>query len=278
MADPKILPDVESLAAAIPDGAKLAIFKDNGVAMEATRALIRRGARDLHIVTVPTSAFQAELLIAAGCVATIETSGVTMWELGQAPAFVRAVKTGAVRVLDATCPAIYAQLQAGEKGIPFMPLRGLIGSDLLKVRPDFKVIDNPFGPDGASDPIVALPAIRPDVALFHVAKADRHGNAWIDRQAELRSLAHAAHASFVTAEVIVDHNLADHEATAGATIPARYITGVALAPNGAWPMQMPGLYPSDTGYLERYCQAARSEEGLAQWLAAEGLAYHAAAE
>jgi len=274
----EILPDVESLAAAIPDGAMLAVFKDNGVAMEATRALIRRGARDLHLVTVPTSAFQAELLIAAGCVATIETSGVTMWELGQAPAFVRAVKSGAVRIRDATCPAIYAQLQAGEKGIPFMPLRGLIGSDLLKVRPDFKVIENPFGPDGASDPIVALPAIRPDVALFHVAKADRRGNVWIDRQAELRSLAHAAHASYVTAEEIVDHDLTGHEATAGATIPASYIAGVAHAPNGAWPMAMPGRYASDTDYLARYCQAARSAEGLARWLAGEGLACHAAAE
>jgi len=271
----EILPDVESLAARIADGAKLAIFKDNGVAMEATRALIRRGARDLHIVTMPTSAFQAELLIAAGCVATIETSGVTMWELGQAPAFVRAVRTGAVRILDATCPAIYSQIQAGEKGIPFIPIRGLIGSDILTVRPEFKVIDNPYGDD---DPIVLLPAIRPDVALFHAPKADRTGNVFVGGQLELKTLAHAAHKTFVTVEELVEDDLMADETTAGATIPAMYVTGVALAPKGAWPLPMPGYYPGDGDYLARYCQAARSEEGLARWLAAEGLAPRAAAE
>jgi glutaconate CoA-transferase, subunit A len=278
MANSKILPDVESLAARIPDGAKLAIFKDNGVAMEATRALIRRGARNLHIVTVPTSAFQAELLIAAGCVGTIETSGVTMWELGQAPAFVRAVRTGAVRILDATCPAIYSQIQAGEKGIPFIPIRGLIGSDILTVRPEFKVIENPYGDDGQSDPIVVLPAIRPDAALFHAPKADRAGNVFIGRQLELKILAHAAHKTYVTVEEIVEDDLMADEATGGATIPAMYITGIAQAPKGAWPLPMPGYYPGDTDYLARYCQAARSEEGLSAWLASEGLGPRAAAE
>ena len=92
------------------------------------------------------------------------------------------------------------------------------------------------------------------------------------------TLAHAAHATYVTAEEIVEHDLTGDAATAGATIPAAYVTGVALAPNGAWPMQMPGLYASDTDYLARYCQAARSEDGLAQWLVAEGLAPRAAAE
>ncbi len=275
MADSVILPDVDSLAARIPDGAKIAVFKDSGVAMEATRALIRRGARALHLLTVPTSSFQAELMIAAGIVAVVETSGVTMWELGQAPAFVRAVKSGRIEIRDSTCPAIYAQLQAGEKGIPFMPLRGLIGSDILAVRPDYKVIDNPFGED---DPVVVLPAIRPDVALLHAGKPDRGGNVWIGRRAELKIIAHAAHQTFVTVEEIVDGDLMADEATAGATIPASYVTGVAVAGNGAWPLAQPGHYGEDFAYLERYCEAARSEEGLAAWLEAEGLAPRAAAE
>ena len=56
-------------------------------------------------------------------------------------------------IRESTCPAIHAALQAAEKGVPFMPLRGLIGSDLLKVRPDWQVIDNPLA-DGGGDPIV----------------------------------------------------------------------------------------------------------------------------
>jgi glutaconate CoA-transferase subunit A len=264
----RVLPDPDALAGAIPDGTKLALYKDSGVAMAATRALIRRGARGLHIVTAPTSGFQAELLIAAGCVATIETSGVSLGEFGQAPAFVRAVKSGAVQVRDATCPAIYAQLQAAEKGIPFMPLRGLIGSDLMRVRPEFKVIDNPFG---ENDPIVALPAIVPDVTIFHAAKADRAGNVFVGGATELKMMAHAARRTFVTVEAIVDEDLTADEAMAGAVLPALHVDGIAVAEKGAWPLDLPGHYPEDRDYLQRYAAAAATPEGLAEWLAAEGL-------
>ena len=146
-----ILPNVDQLAAEVPDGAKIVVFKAEGgsAAMAATHALIRRGVKDLHIVTAPTSGLQADMLIGAGCVATVETSGVTMGEYGQAPCFGRAVRAGTIRVIDSTCPAVYAGLQAGEKGIPFMPLRGLIGSDIVAYRDDYRIIDNPFG-DGRS--------------------------------------------------------------------------------------------------------------------------------
>ena len=145
------LTSLESLAAAIPDGALLAVPKDtSGVAMAATRELIRRGIQKLHLVCVPTSGLQAEMLIGTGAVDTIETSAVTMGEFGAAPCFVEAIRNGTIKVMDATCPAIYAALQAGEKGLPFIPLRGLIGTDVLRYRTDWKVIDNPFG---ENDPI-----------------------------------------------------------------------------------------------------------------------------
>jgi len=275
MLDDFLVPDVDALAARIPDGAKLAVYKDSAVAMAATRALVRRRARDLYLVTVPTSGFQAELLIAGGCVATIETSGVSMSEHGPAPAFVRAVKSGSVRILDGTCPAIYAQIQAAEKGIPFMPLRGIIGSDLLRHRDDWRVVDNPFA-DG--DPIVALPAIVPDIALVHVARADRHGNLWMGAQREIRMLAHAARETLATVEEIVDEDfLADPE-TASLALPADYLTGLAVAPRGSWPLALPGRYGDDADYLAAYCQAARSEDGLAEWLEREVFGVRAAAE
>src|SRR5271169_6614788 len=70
---------LEALAARIPTGAKLAIPADySGVAMAATLALIRRGVRGLHLVTVPSSGLQAELLIGAGCVETVETSAISL--------------------------------------------------------------------------------------------------------------------------------------------------------------------------------------------------------
>src|SRR6266702_5558649 len=168
---------VEEALAPITDGCVLAVPREaSGVAMAATRALIRRGVKGLHLIALPTSSLQADLLIGAGCVETIETSAVSLGEFGPAPRFTAAVTSGAIKMKDATCPALHAALQASEKGVPFMPLRGLIGSDVLKYRDDWKVIDSPFGND---DPIVLLPAIKPDVALIHAPMADPHGNVWI---------------------------------------------------------------------------------------------------
>ena len=184
---------VEALAARIPDGARIALPADySGCAMSVVRALMRRGVRDLHIVSVPQGGFQVDMLIGAGCVARVEAAAVTLGEYGLAPRFTAAIKAGEIEMWDATCPAIHAGLQAAEKGVPFMPLRGIVGSDLLRVRPDWKVIDNPLAESGARDPIVILPAIRPDVTLFHALKADRQGNVWIGVQRELMTMAHAS--------------------------------------------------------------------------------------
>jgi glutaconate CoA-transferase subunit A len=84
-------------------------------------------------------------------------------------------------------------LQAAEKGVPFMPLRGIIGSDILTHRPDWWVIDNPF--TSGADPIVLLPALSPDIAAFHAVMADRDGNVYVGRRHELATMAHPARRS-----------------------------------------------------------------------------------
>ena len=266
------LVDIRALAALVPDGAKLVVAKDeSGVAMAATRELVRRGVRNLHLVTVPVSGLQADVLIGAGCVATVESSGITLSEFGTGPCFTRAIKAGSIRMKDATCPAIYAGLQAAQKGLPFMPLRGIISSDLLKHRDDWRVIDNPFGTD---DKIVAIAAIGPDVALFHAPLADRFGNVFIGRQRELMLLAHASRKTLVTVEQVVEGNLLDDDARSGATIPALYIEAIAHAPKGMWPLGYGDAYPIDAAWMRAYVQMARTAEGfesvVAQWLAGDG--------
>jgi glutaconate CoA-transferase, subunit A len=257
---------LETLAASIGDGALLAVPKDSsGVAMAATRELVRRGVRDLHLVCVPTGGIQADLLVGSGAVRTLETSAVTLGEFGGGPRFAAAIASGAIEMRDATCPAVYAALQAGEKGLPFIPLRGLIGSDLLRHRSDWKVIDNPFS---TGDPIVLLPAIRPDIALFHAPLADRFGNVFIGRQRELVTMAHAARQTLVTVEDVLEENLLEDGARSGAVLPAIYVTQIAHAPHGAWPLAFLDLYPDDEAELSRYAAAARSSEGFAQYVAA----------
>jgi glutaconate CoA-transferase subunit A len=255
---------LEALAAAIPDGALLAVPKDSsGVPMAATRELVRRRVRDLHLLCVPVSGIQADILIGAGCVRTLETSGVTLGEYGAAPRFVAALKEGKLRMIDSTCPAVYAALQAGQKGLPFIPLRGLLGTDLLANRDDWKVIDNPFAP---GDPVVVLKAIRPDFALFHAGVADRFGNVFVSRERELLIMAHAAHRALVTVEEITDENLLEDGARAGAVIPSIYVDRIALAPRGAWPVGLVDHYPQDGAEIARYTAAARTPEGFAGYL------------
>src|SRR3984885_8268234 len=152
---PVICSTLQEAIAPITDGCLLAVAREtSGVAMAATRALIRRGVKRLHLVALPTSTLQADLLIGAGCVETLETSAVSLGEFGPAPRFTAAVQAGKIQMRDATCPALHAQFQAAEKGVPFMPLRGLLDSDVLARRPDWKVLDNLFG---KNDPIVLLP-------------------------------------------------------------------------------------------------------------------------
>jgi glutaconate CoA-transferase subunit A len=255
---------LDEALSSITDGCVLAVPRESsGAAMAATRALIRRGVGRLHLIALPTSTLQADLLIGAGSVATLETSAVSLGEFGPAPRFNAAILAGAIRMLDATCPALHAQFQAAEKGVPFMPLRGLLGSDVLAHRPDWKVIDNPFGND---DPIVLLPALRPDVVLFHAAMADRFGNVFIGIQRELVSLAHAAHKTVVTVEKIYDGDLLRDPLLAAGTLPGFYVEAVAIEPRGAWPLPLPDHYAIDAAHMTEYARLAATPEGFADYL------------
>ena len=255
---------VEEAISPITDGCVLLVARESsGVAMEATRALIRRGVKRLHLVACPTSTLQADLLVGAGCVETLETSAVSLGEFGAAPRFTAAVIAGAIRMRDATCPALHAALQAAEKGVPFMPLRGLIGSDVLAHRGDWHVVDNPFGAD---DPIVLVPALKADVALFHAVMADRAGNVWIGRDRDLVTMAHAADKTIVTVETLHDGNLLDDPLLAAGTLAGFYLEAVAVAPRGAWPLPLADHYPADAAHLAEYARLAASAEGFARYL------------
>jgi glutaconate CoA-transferase subunit A len=261
---PVIASSLEEALSCIADRCMLVVPREvSGVPMAATRALIRRGIKRLHLVALPTSSLQADLLIGAGCVETLETSAVSLGEFGPAPRFSAAITSGSIRMKDATCPALHAALQAAEKGVPFMPLRGLIGSDVLNYRDDWKTIDSPFGND---DPIVLLPAIKPDVALFHAPMADRFGNVWIGRQRELATMAHAAEKTIVTVERLHDGNLLDDPILAAGVLPGFYIEQVAIAEKGAWPLPLPDHYAADGEHLALYAKLAATPGGFVEYL------------
>jgi glutaconate CoA-transferase, subunit A len=256
---------LESLASSIPDGALLALPPDNSLSpCEFGRAIVRAGKRNLRILGVPVSGYVTDLLIGAGCVAALQSSGVSLGETGIAPRFQAALGAGTIQMTDATCPAIHTMLQAAEKGVPFMPLRGIIGSDLLAHRPDWRVIDNPFAPD--PDPIVLVPALVPEIAAFHTVMADSGGNVFVGRRQELATMAHAARRTLVTVERVVDANLLEDERLAPGTISATYIEAVAVASRGAQPLALLDEYPADPAHLSEYGRLAKTEDGFRAYL------------
>lgn len=256
--------NAEDIAAQIPDGSLLGLPPDYSMpAMAVVHALIRRGAKGLRLLGVPVLGLSADLLIGAGCVAEVESSAVSLGEAGLAPRFTEAVEKNILKVKDATCPAIHTGLQATEKGVPFMPLRGVIGSDLVSSRPDWKVVENPFK---AKDPILLVPAIQPDIALFHARWADEAGNAWIGRRRELATLAHASRACFITYEELRPGDMLEDEMLAPGVLSSVYVSGLARAERGAWPLSVAGLYGIDDAHLALYAQAAKSQEGFRRYL------------
>lgn len=259
-----LVDDVASLAAKIPNGAKIAVCKNqSGGPAAVARELVRREVRDLHVIGVPTTGYVADLLIGAGCVATMETSAVTLDETGLAPRFIHAVKSGSIRILDSTCPAIYSGLLAGEKGIPFIPIRGLIGSDVATYRPDYQVIDNPYE---AGDPILVIPAIVPDFALIHAQMVDRDGNIYFGQDRDVALMAHAARQSLVSVESIYDGCFLDDPKLTAATLSSIYVGAVTVARRGAWPLRFGEMYDADQAHLAHYRQLAQSDDGFSEYL------------
>jgi glutaconate CoA-transferase subunit A len=159
---------------------------------------------------------------------------------------------------------VHSALQATEKGVPFMPLRGVLGSDLVREHADWRVAQNPFA--GGQDPILLVGAIVPDVALFHARWADEAGNVWVGRRRELATLAHAARHTYVTVEEFRPGDMLADELLAPGLISATYVTGIARAERGAWPLGVADLYPIDDAHLAGYAKAARTRAGFDQYL------------
>jgi glutaconate CoA-transferase subunit A len=189
---------------------------------------------------------------------------VSLGEAGLAPRFSEAVERGEIKVVDYTCPAIHTALQATEKGVPFMPLRGVIGSDLVRGREDWQVAQNPFST--AKDSILLVAAMVPDFALFHARWADEAGNVWVGRRRELATIAHAARNTYVTAEELRSGDMLEDELLAPGVISSVYVSGIARAERGAWPLGVVDVYPIDDAHLSMYAKLARTREGFQQYL------------
>jgi glutaconate CoA-transferase, subunit A len=227
------------------------------------RELARHGRRDLEIVKT-AGAYDVDLLAAAGCLRAASCGFVGFEsEFGLAPSFRRAVEAGQVEAREHACYSVIQGLRAAAYGLPFMPAAGFDGSDLPAARGFRRVADPYTGVE-----VVAIPPIRPDVALIHVPEADSTGNARIlGTRFEDEILLRAARTVIVTTERIVpaDDLARQPELTA---VPGFLVSAVVEAPGGAWPGSCYPLYDYDPAAVRDYLAAARDPERLRAYLEA----------
>ncbi|NQX68566.1 CoA transferase subunit A [Paenibacillus alba] len=246
----------------IPDGAKLAISGNMDMSpMALIREIVRAQKRQLYLVCVGAAAVNADLLIGAGAVSTVEFSQISMGEYGFALNFRRHCEIGSLSSLEHACPTLTAAIQAGAMGIPFIPVRGLLGTDYMKIRPDFQAITNPYEDD---EQIAIVPAIQPDVAIFHGYKADTLGNVVAHPLQNNRLLAQASQLAIASVEEIVTPEELRKES--GTWIPAMYLSAIVHAPRGAAPTSCPGRYGIDGEQISIYMEAASSQAGFQAYL------------
>jgi glutaconate CoA-transferase subunit A len=229
--------------------------------MALVRELVRQGRRDLRLVG-SAHGIDVDLLVGAGAAGTIEESYVGFeQDLGLAPAYRRAAESGAVEVRETCCYTLLQQLRAAEYGLPFMPVRGIAGTGIRDLHPEYGEVTCPF----TGQRLVAVPALAPDVALIHALSADRHGNVHLRRPLVLdERFAHASKRVVVTVEQLAD---ADTVAAAGIVLPYFLIDAVVEAPFGAHPTSCYPHYTYDHAHLRAWVAAARDATSVAAYVA-----------
>ncbi len=250
--DPDKRAALDRAAALVRDGAVVAL--GGGLSarlpMALVRELIRQGRRGLHVIG-SAHGIDVDLLVAAGVIAICEESYVGFeQDLGLAPAFRRAAENGTIEVRESCCDTILMQLRAAEFGLPFLPVRGVKGSDIPRLHPEYGEVRCPF----TGKTLIAVPPLRPDVALVHAPLADRRGNLHLEQPYVLdERFAAASRMVVATAEQIVG---TEELIVAGITIPGHLVAAVSEVPFGAHPSSCYPAYAYDRPHLAGYVRAA----------------------
>jgi glutaconate CoA-transferase subunit A len=230
--------------------------------MAIIRQIIRSKIKHLSLITILGSV-DIDLMIGAGCVDRLMFSFVSMEAYGLAPNFRRAIEKEGLAYDEITGLAIILGFEAAGRGVPFLPYRGPFGSDYLKQRPEFyKTINCPF----TGEEMVAVPAIKPDVAIIHAQRADPAGNIQIEGTggSDLE-LAKAAEKVIVTVEEVVPTEVL-RENPYKTKIPRFYVDMVIEQPFGAHPTSSIPSYVGDPWHMLTYMEMAASPDTFKQYL------------
>jgi glutaconate CoA-transferase, subunit A len=216
--------------------------------------LLRQGRTGLTL-SRPLTCYEAELFLAAGAATGIVTSWVGIglpWGISRVVR--ELVEDGRATYEEWSHLALGLRYRAGAMGVPFLPTFSMLGSDLVRLV-DTHELTCPF----TGEKVLLVPALNPDVALVHVQRADRFGNAQIDGYTHMDAdMAAAAPTVIVSAEEVVEPERI--RARPDATIlPHFLVDAVVEAPMGAYPHECYGRYEADFAHFDEYVAAIRHD-------------------
>jgi len=253
-----------AIAEVVPDGASVALGlqMEQMIAFAAGHEIIRQKRCGLTLIG-PISDILFDQLIGAGCAERVIAAWVGNVMMGSAYNFRREVESGRLKATNLTNFAVALALQAGAMGVPFLPTRSALGSDLAKDNDFFTEFESPF----SREKLHAVRALVPDVTIVHVQRADREGNAhcWGSFGVMLEAV-RAAKKVIVVAEEIVEPEViaSDPNRT---VIPGFLVTAVVECPWGAHPSPVQGCYSRDNAYFRQYHEQTKTPADFAVWRA-----------
>jgi len=254
----------DAVAEFIHDGAVVAMEGfTHLIPFAAGHEVIRQGKRELTLMRM-TPDLIYDQLIGMGCARRLVFSWGGNPGVGSLHRFRDAVERGWPRPLEieehshAGMAAAYA---AGASGLPFAVLRGYLGTDLARANPHVRVIEDPF----SGEPLAAIPAHRPDVAVIHAQRADRTGNVLIEGIVGVqKEAALAAARAVVTVEEIVDD--LRPAGPNSVVLPSWTVDAVVEAPGGAKPSYAHGYYGRDNAFYTAWDAIARDRQTFLAWM------------
>jgi glutaconate CoA-transferase subunit A len=258
----KLLRLSEAIDRFAPDGSSIALglAQETLIPFAAGHELMRQSKKRLTLIG-PISDILFDQIIGAGCVRKIRAAWVGNVITGSSYNFRRGVENGTLKMEDHSNLTLAMALRAGAMGVPFMPARTALGSDLFKTNTSLKTITCPF----SGDILTAVSAINPDVAIVHLQRADRFGNAHAWGNLGLtRDACLASRHIIITAEEIVDAEVISRDANRVIT-PGFRVSAVAHAPWGGHPSPVPGYYNRDHQAFIDYRNQSKTSADFAEW-------------
>lgn len=258
---------LQEAMASVADGSLLALGGNalNRAPMAACMELARQHKRRLRLVKT-AGAMDVDLLCMAGCVESVDAGFISYeTEYSLASHYRRAVQEGRVKANEHACYTVISALRAASAGIPFMPVKGLMYGDLPEVNDYFAEVTDPF----TGQKLYAVKALRPDVCILHVQRAERNGNALIQGpKYEDILMSRACGQVILTAETIVPDHYFERSGHF-ADIPHFMVKAVVHVPRGAAPCSCDGFYEIDRASLNEF-KALKTEAELETYLAGHG--------